>query len=217
MPKTAVVVIGGDMPHRGVLSRLPRDRVVFAADSGLDHADALGIDVHRLIGDLDSVSDEARARHSDIPVDRHPPDKDATDTELALEAAVADGHDRVVVVSGGGDRLDHLLGSLTVLARIAKSVRLEAWIGTAHVHVLHDGDRLDLEPPLGTILSLLPLDGPASGVDAIGLRWPLDDAVLDWGRSRGLSNEVTGAVSVSLRHGVLAVIIPHAIDDGETA
>lgn len=215
MPKTAVVVIGGDVPHRGVLARLPADRVVFAADSGLDHADALGIEVHRLIGDLDSVSDEALARHKDIPIDRHPPDKDATDTELALEAAVADGHDRVVVVSGGGDRLDHLLGSLTVLARIAKTVRLEAWIGTAHVHVLHDGDHLHLDPPVGTVLSLLPLDGPASGVDATGLRWPLTDAILHWGSSRGISNEVTGAVSISLGHGVLAVIIPHAIDDGD--
>ena len=31
------------------------------------------------------------------PVERHPPDKDATDTELALDAAVARGADRIVV------------------------------------------------------------------------------------------------------------------------
>lgn len=212
MPSPAVVVIGGDPPHIGVVSRLPVERVVYAADSGLDHADAMGLEVHHLIGDLDSVSDAALRRHPHVTVDRHPTDKDATDTELALAAAARAGHRDVIVVSGGGDRLDHLLGSLTVLARFARTIRLEAWIGTAHVHVLHDGDRVVLAPPPGSILSLVPLAGAAEGVTACGVRWPLDRGTLDWGTSRGISNEVTGDVTVSLVRGVLAVIVPHALD-----
>jgi thiamine pyrophosphokinase len=211
MPNTAVVVIGGDAPHEGVVAHLPDQRTVYAADSGLDHADALGITVHRLIGDLDSVSGAALARHLDIPVDQHPVDKDATDTELALDAAIAAGHDHLIVVSGGGDRLDHLLATLTVLAHAARSVTLEAWVGTAQVRVLHDGGRLELSPPRGALISLIPLDGDAIGVDATGLRWPLANGTLTWGSSRGVSNEVEGTVAIRLERGVLAVIIPHAL------
>lgn len=214
MSNTAVVVIGGDAPHPHVVGRLPTGHTLYAADSGLDHAEALGLDVHRVIGDLDSVTPAALSRHRHVPIDRHPPDKDATDTELALDAAVAAGHDHVIVVSGGGDRLDHLLGSLTVLARVAGSVRLEAWIGATHVHVLHDGGRLHLPEAGGALVSLLPLKGDVTGVVATGLRWPLDGDMLEWGSSRGISNEALGDVSVSIASGVLAVLLPHTLDTG---
>ena len=68
---TAIVVIGGDPPHPGVVAHLPSRRIVIAADSGLDHAQALGLQVDLVIGDLDSVSPEAlaRAEADGIPID----------------------------------------------------------------------------------------------------------------------------------------------------
>jgi thiamine pyrophosphokinase len=211
MPDTAVVVIGGDAPHQGVVARLPVDRTVIAADSGLDHADALGIETHLLVGDLDSVSAAALARHPRLLIERHPTDKDATDTELALDAALASGHHHVIVVSGGGDRLDHLLATVNVCARIGRDVRLEAWVGAAHVYVLADGAHLELDARVGDVVTLLPLDGAAHGVTASGLRWPLEGETLVWGSSRGVSNEVTGSVAIGVTRGLLAVIFPHAL------
>src|SRR5882757_8624716 len=58
---TAIVVTGGDPPHPTVRDRLPTGATVIAADSGLDHAIALGLRVDRVVGDLDSVSPEALA------------------------------------------------------------------------------------------------------------------------------------------------------------
>jgi thiamine pyrophosphokinase len=40
----------------------------------------------------------------------------------------------------------------------------------------------------GELISLLALGGPARGVRSEGLRWPLEDAVLDPGSSLGVSN-----------------------------
>ena len=56
-----VVVIGGSPPHPGVVERLDRDRFVIAADSGLDHARALGLAVDLVVGDFDSVTPDALA------------------------------------------------------------------------------------------------------------------------------------------------------------
>lgn len=212
---TAIVVIGGDPPHPGVVAHLPSRRIVIAADSGLDHAQTLGLQVDLVIGDLDSVSPEAlaRAEADGVPIDRHPADKDATDTELALDAAAARGHRHVVVVSGGGDRLDHLLGSLVVLAR-PDTIAVEAWIGPAHVVVLHGPTRRVVTGPPGSTVSLLALGGAASGVTTDGLRWALHDEDLPWGSSRGISNELLAdAASVSVTSGTLAVIAPAALEE----
>ena len=54
-------------PH-GVVARLPADRYVIAADSGLDHALALGLPVDALIGDLDSCP--RRPANADTPARR---------------------------------------------------------------------------------------------------------------------------------------------------
>ena len=51
----ALVFAGGDAIPRGLGELLDRDRLVIAADSGLDHAHALGFHVDLVVGDLDSV------------------------------------------------------------------------------------------------------------------------------------------------------------------
>jgi thiamine pyrophosphokinase len=219
---TAVIVIGGDPPDRRVLDRLPTRATVFAADSGLDHASALGLHADVLIGDLDSVSAEAveQAALAGTVVHRHDPDKDATDSELAIDAAIAAGHTRLVVVSGGGGRLDHLFGSLMLLARPfarpldrAGAGRVEAWIGSAHIDVLHGPGSVVVGGTPGDVVSLVPLGGAARGITTSGLRWPLVDEDLDWRATRGISNELVAATAtVSLTDGVLAVIAPHALD-----
>src|SRR5262249_52023534 len=89
--RTAIVFVGGDPPAPGVRDVLPADAYVIAADSGLDHANRLGIAVHQVIGDFDSVSADAlhTAESAGVRIDRHPAAKDATDLELALDAARA--------------------------------------------------------------------------------------------------------------------------------
>ena len=90
MARTAVIVIGGAGIDRRVLAQLPGDRYVVAADSGFDHALTLGLTVDLLVGDLDSISGPGRAaaEAAGTAIERHRPDKDATDTELAVAAAL---------------------------------------------------------------------------------------------------------------------------------
>jgi hypothetical protein len=115
----AVVLAGGDLPAAEALAGVITDRfadgatLVVAADSGLDHALALGLHVDVVVGDLDSASAEgqAAARAAGSEFETHPTDKDATDLELALLSARDRGARRVTVVGGGGGRHDHLLAA----------------------------------------------------------------------------------------------------------
>jgi thiamine pyrophosphokinase len=209
---TAVVVAGGDRPPPSVLDALPSADLVIAADSGLGHALALGWRVDLVVGDLDSVepADLDRASADGSEIERHPAAKDATDLELALDAARVRGTTRIVVIGGYGGRLDHFFANALALAAPTLSgVTVEARIGDADVLVVRDD--AELRGHIGDLCSLLPVGGTASGIRTDGLRFPLDDEDLHPGSTRGVSNLFLAPVAhVSLRSGVLLAILPDA-------
>ena len=96
-----VVVTGGDAFDPALaaaaLASLPPDVPVIAADSGADHALGAGLSVSHLVGDFDSLHPDTldRLAAGGTRIERHPVDKDATDLELALDAAEALGARRV--------------------------------------------------------------------------------------------------------------------------
>jgi thiamine pyrophosphokinase len=209
----AVVFAGGDRPPRSVLARLPAGAFVIAADSGLEHASALGQRVDLVVGDLDSVNLDvlAAARAAGALVEAHPREKDATDLELALDAALVRDARAVTVVGGAGGRLDHLLANLTLLAspRFA-GARVDAWCGPARVVVVRD--EVDLAGTPGSTVTLLALGGPARSVRTEGLRYPLVGEDLEAGTSRGVSNElVETSARVSVQAGVVLTIQPDVL------
>ena len=99
----AVVVIGGGALSARATDAVRADAVVIAADSGLDHAVAAGLRPIALVGDLDSISASGRmwAYARGVEIDEHPMDKDATDTEIAINHALEVIGIRHLLVVGG--------------------------------------------------------------------------------------------------------------------
>ena len=207
--RVVVVVAGGESPRADGLLLVPLGAVVVAADGGLEHARALGLDVAVAVGDFDSASPEAvaAAAAEGTRVVRHPVDKDATDLELALDVAASSATE-ILVLSGGGGRLDHLLSALLLLGheRYA-SAQIDALVGPARVHVVRGTRTLAGEP--GELVSLLALHGPAEGVRTDGLAYELRGETLEPGSSRGVSNVfAANLATVSVQRGVLLAIRP---------
>jgi thiamine pyrophosphokinase len=203
-----IVVVAGGSPPWAELPPLPPNATVIAADSGVDRALALGLTVDLAIGDFDSASLDAlaAAEAAGARIERHPAAKDATDLELALDAALALAPARIVAVCSDDGRLDHLLGSVLLLAdeRYA-GVEVDAYVGTTLVNVIR-GERALTGVP-GETISLLPLHGEAAGVSTRGLAYPLDDEPLPAGTSRGTSNVLEGAEArVTVRSGCLLAV-----------
>jgi thiamine pyrophosphokinase len=202
----AVVVASGEGPEL----TLPPAETVVAADGGLLRARALGLGVDVVVGDLDSATPEAlaAAEAEGARIVRHPQAKDATDLELALDEAVALGARRVLVVASAGGRLDHLLGSVLLLAEERYAgLELDAHVGDALVHVVR-GERTLRGAP-GELLTLVPLGGAADGVTTDGLEYPLRGETLAPGTTRGVSNVfLETEARVTLERGVLLAIRP---------
>lgn len=218
-----VLFLGGSESERTArraredLERLGSDATVIAADSGLHRAWAAGVSVDHLVGDLDSADPALVDRLGGSTVlHRHSTDKDATDTELALELARAlrepAGDTPLVVIGEAGGRLDHLLADIALLASpLTHGFRVRAHLGPTNVAIVRGGQTTTVTGRVHEIVSLLAHGGPARGVTTRGLRWPLIDATLRDGTTRGVSNElVASTASVTVGDGTLVVLQPDA-------
>ena len=202
---TTVVVLSGG-PGSVHVTDLPAGATVIAADGGAELARMLGLRVDLVVGDMDSISAETLAGIE--RVERHAAEKDATDLELALVAALRFEPERVLVLGGGGGRLDHLFGGLLLLAAEAYAgVRVDAQFGAAAVHVIRGERTLHGEP--GELISLLAVHGRARGVVTDGLVYPLRSETLEPGSSRGVSNVFAAPQArIALEGGVLLAVRP---------
>jgi thiamine pyrophosphokinase len=204
----ALVFAGGDPVDAAVAARLPDAVFTVAADSGVEHALALGRVVDLVVGDFDSADPAAveAAVAGGAEVRRYPAEKDQSDLELALHAAREAGATHVIVVGGSGGRLDHFLANALLLASpFFEDVDIEALLDDALITVIRRYARLTGAP--GDVCSLLAAGGPALGVRTTGLRYPLDGEDLLPGSTRGLSNELVQAVAtVSLQQGTLLAV-----------
>lgn len=216
MTRRAIVLADGDGPTRAALDAAwpgwDGDVVlVVAADGGARLAGPLGLVIDRWVGDGDSIEPDrlAQLRAAGIPVRVVSRDKDESDTELALLEALEPGIDDVTLIGAlGGERLDHALANLGLLAHPALAGRPARILdGATRVALLEGPHSATFQGRPGDLVSLLPYGGPAEAVVTDGLRYPLAGETLTVGPPRGLSNVRLGPVArVSLQAGHLLVI-----------
>jgi thiamine pyrophosphokinase len=211
----ALILADGDVPSRARLDAVwpgwdAGIGLVVAADGGARHAATLGVSLDRWVGDGDSLDEPALAAlaAAGVPLERVRPDKDETDTELAILAALRLGAAGLVILGALGGRIDHALANIGLLS-------MPALVGRSAV-ILDAASRLSLLVGPGTaalvgrrgdLVSLLPVGEAVEGVTTTGLVYPLDDEPLPAGTPRGLSNVVAAdGASVRLRRGRLLVV-----------
>ncbi len=195
MSHTLILANGDLNPGSAVQHACQRDAYVIAADGGARLAADLGLQISLLIGDMDSITPALLADLDAAGVDiaRYPAEKDETDLELALQAAIARDAQQIYVIGALGGRLDQSLANIYLLKLpdlAARDVRLVSgeqttWLLTAGAH------RLPGQP--GDTLSLIPLGGDVQGIRTTGLQYPLKDETLYFGPARGVSNVITQA------------------------
>ncbi len=208
----AIVVAGGSTDPADATHLTDADLVV-AADGGAAWPVASGRSPDVVVGDMDSIDPALldQLERGGAAVELHPADKEASDLELALEAAVRAGVSELTILGAlGGPRLDHELANLLLLADPgwgARGVAVRIVRGSTSVRALHGPGAMSLSGAPGGFVTLLPIGGDALGVSTAGLRFPLRDEPLRMGRSRGLSNVVaTSPARVKLVSGTLLII-----------
>ena len=179
---------------------------------------SLGVAIDLWVGDGDSLGepDLAALEAAGVPLERAGPDKDESDTELAILAAIRLGATGIVIVGAlGGPRIDHALANIGLLALPGARLAVRASIldAAARIGLIRapgpDGGPVErrLTGRTGDLVSLLPLGPGVEGVTTDGLAYPLRDEPLALGPARGLSNvRAAPEARSTVRRGLLLVV-----------
>lgn len=183
-----IIFIGGEAPEYDVINKVILDaELVIAADSGFDTAVNMGIEPDIIIGDMDSVINTDKI--SQYPSEKiliFPKDKDETDTELAIKYLQEININEIIIIGGGGGRMDHFLAIVCLFDRensptiwYTKSTRFQKISGSETISFQKD-----------KLVSFFPTGTGVCRMKSKGLKWPLDGLV--WHRGdMGISNIVT--------------------------
>lgn len=185
MTDSFVIVTGGECRIDGIVPSIADGCFVIAADSGYDTALRLGLKPSLLVGDMDSVSHVP----SDIELVRVRPEKDVTDTMLAVDIALERGAKHIKVIGGAGGRADHWLSNILMLeAYSERGIDIRLLDGTNEIFVLCDGHTTIRSS--GGYFGIIALTDCT--VTETGCKYPLERAPLRRNLPYAVSNEVTG-------------------------
>ena len=188
--------------------------VVVAADGGARFLLEQGIRPDVVVGDFDSLPAAAveRLEAACVELVRHPVRKDRTDGEMAADEALRRGA-RELVLAGALGALDHTLGHLAILQRLAtRGVAARLAAPRLTVRVLAAPGEARLDAPTATRVSVVPLQGDAL-VSLQGFDYALDRGVLPRDACLGLGNAVVAAARIVVHEGVVGVLV----EDGDEA
>lgn len=195
----AICYIVGAAPQCAPLFPRAEDLVI-AADGGTRALAAMGITPHLVVGDFDSAP-----RPAGIPAVVHPPEKDDTDTALAIREGMARGFSTFALYGCTGGRLDHTLGAIQTALGATRAGARVFLVGEGTVGTVVLNSTLSFAPR-GTV-TVLSLSEHAYGVTLTGLKYLLKGATLTNDYPLGVSNEGDGSpATVSVKEGALYVL-----------
>ncbi len=199
--KVCAIVSGGSFSP---LDGIGRADFVIACDKGCEYTAACGVKPDLLVGDFDSYTGE---KPEGVPVLGLPCEKDDTDTMAAVRYAVGEGFDEILLYCALGGRLDHLIGNIQAGAFAAKNGVRFTIVDSRNLIYIIGGGSVAPEMREGFSLSVLALSDVCEGVTIRGAKYGLENATITNTFPIGVSNERRGDVTVSLKNGILMVIL----------
>lgn len=178
----AVILGNGDFPtHPYPLQVLKEASLVICCDGAANEYIRRGFAPDVIIGDGDSLSQENRARFSDIfyPIK----DQETNDQTKAIRYLQAKGIHAIAIVGGTGKREDHTLGNISLLVDYMRE-GLDVCMVTDHGIFIPVRDSHTFVSYPGQQISIFNFG--AKGLQADGLVYPISDFNQWW---QGTLNE----------------------------
>lgn len=201
MSETFTILLGGALEVTERLAAAVAGSRVIAADGGMRHADVLGVRPELWVGDFDSAEPALFDRFADVPRRAFSREKDATDGQIAVEAAIELGARRLVLVGGfGGARTDHAMQHIVYAIHLAEQgLDVLLTSGEEEAVPLLAGETV-LDLPDGALFSILGF----TALEALTIenaRYPLDRRDVPFGPPMTICNVARGRVRLFLEGG----------------
>lgn len=207
--KCVIIASGMVDCTEAVIREIQTCDLVICADGGAVHLRKMGLTPHVMIGDFDSILDEDKNFFQDqgTKTITFPAKKDKTDSHLCIDYAIAQKVSDITLLGFTGSRIDHTLANILLLTSLAdKHISTRIIDSNNEIHLVTS--QISLKGTPGDYLSLIPISNQVTGITLEGLAYPLKNAVLNRGSTRGVSNYFTEKqAEIRIDTGVLIVTI----------
>ncbi|MFF3100583.1 thiamine diphosphokinase [Viridibacillus arvi] len=212
--KTIVICAGG--PEQEIVSN---DFLLSFSDAffiGTDHGTMYllnrGIVPDMAVGDFDSITDEEWQEISErVPhIERYSPEKNETDTELAIIKALSLEPTTIYITGVTGGRLDHYEANLHTVYRLQLAypqLHIKIVNRSNELQFLLPGEHTMVQDDDYKYMSFFAFKGPVENMTLRGVLYETTNEVIEVGTSRFTSNEISdGIASISFTAGICLMI-----------
>ena len=210
MSKQACIITGGTLSEEFLKEYFKQnsDTIIIVVDGALEVTHRLKIKPDYIVGDFDTVDQKLLLFYEDEIILRHPPEKDQTDTELAIETALAAGCTRLTFFGATGSRLDHSLANIFLLqGLLQRGIVAEIRNENNRLYLKDKGFTIQRKSSCGDFVSLLPLTETVQKVTLTGFKYPVENLTFYRERTLGISNEITEEeANVEFSKGIFIVV-----------
>jgi len=212
--KKAIIVANGKMKN---LARIKQNisvagfscpDLIIGADGGTKNALLLGLVPQTVTGDMDSIDPEIKAmlKNKKAKFVQEPPSKDYTDTHLAVREAIRQGAEKIIILGATGERTDHSLANILLLA--------DPFLAGRDIKIISSAEEIftvcgpaTIQGGKGKQISLFSLTPYTFFKETTGLKYKLEDEKLLFSPVRGISNEFSSSqAGLDISEGILLVI-----------
>ena len=197
--KKCVIFCAGELD---AAVKIPEGALVIAADGGLQHTQALGIQPDVILGDFDSLG------YTPEGAEVFPVEKDDSDSMLAVRRGLAEGCAEFLFYGAlAGKRLDHTVANFQTLQFLADRGAVGYLLGKDTAVTVVKNGKLEFSADCQGVVSVFCMGSDARGVTLRGLKYELTDGTLTAGHPLGLSNAFVGKTAeIEVKDGSLLVL-----------
>ena len=209
MVKT-IIISGGNINKEFIKNEILKNNYknIIAVDKGLEMLDECNIKPNYIIGDFDSLNENILEKYindTSIEITKLNPEKDYTDTHMALKLAIELESKEITILGAIGSRIDHTLANIHILKEtLEKEIKCNILNENNNITLINKTTIIENKYPY---ISLIPLTTTAEGVTLKGFKYSLNNTTMKIGESIGVSNEqIEEKATIELKNGILIVI-----------
>lgn len=206
-----LIVSGGELNKdflQAFISNNEMDYII-AVDKGLEILDRINIFPNCILGDFDSIKNGILEKYNrqDIKIIKLNPEKDFSDTHMALKEAIEMKSTEIYILGALGKRMDHAIANIHILREALENNIECKIIDTNNIIKLITKGTEVVHKSKYKYISLFPLTTSVKGITLKGFKYPLTNAMLTIGHSIGVSNELLENIgTISISDGILIIV-----------
>lgn len=205
----ALIVSGGNAPSEKLLRKYAAMcDFIIGADKGNECLLKYNIIPQVSLGDFDSIDKEILETiiSKNIKVIKFPPEKDYTDTEIAIMEVLKTGADKIYLLGGTGTRVDHTLGNIGLILTTKEKGADLIIVDDNNIVYLADND-MTLYGKYGENISFHALSDVVKNFSIKGAKYNLDGYDMHLLDPRAICNEFMDTpIKISFDSGNLLIM-----------